>query len=1084
MLKIKFILTTIALLIFALGPSALAQTSKGIVVGTVLDPNGAAVSGATVKITNTATGVSKETTSGTDGTYRIEAVDPGSYNVTVNAAGFKASTRENVAIAGSQTNDLPFSLEVGSANEVVQVTSDTVILQSQDGTRVNTLDTRQITELPVAGLNPVNLVFTLPGVVNPGNKAGGFVQGTEFSVNGLRPRANNQLIDGLDNNDNSIGGQFYQPVLRDGYNEVTVLQGDFSAEYGRAGGAVVNVISQNGTNSFHGSAYDVINSSTLSALTPGQKSTEGLTSVPRSIENTFGFSVGGPVIKNKLFFFGTFQPDLTRTGAVTATANVPTAAGVATLRSIFPAGASPNLDAYLAAIGSIRGVTNTRTVALGGGRPGVEFGTASISSTQPVNDYQGLFRVDYARKDTDTYAVRYLFDKQLFSNQSNTITLFPGFEQDTTALIQNAYINNTRTFSVKTTNELRFGFGRFNLLFGERNAANNNGGPQILFAGSAANFITPIGLNALFPQGRIFNNYQIQDTVAHTIGNHSLRFGLDLNIQKSKQFVPFNNRGTLTFSSGGGFNAFANFVDQFSGSTGVFASKVFGSPVIYPNAFYQNYFVNDSWRVRDNLTLQLGLRYENYGTPFNAVPFPAFAGLNAPLTTVVKQRRDNNNFAPRLSFAYTPRFKQSLIKTLFGEDRSVIRGGFAVNYDFFFNNILSNTAATPPNVFGSATLGGTGRGIAGATPNNTALLPTTGTPSPTGSVNSIDPNLVNPLTYVWNLGIQRQMRNGLLLDLAYVGSRGTHLFINEQVNPGNPATGKRLNPARGSILIRDNGGDSIYHSLQARVERGFRKGLFMRAAYTFSKAIDDVNSEVFTTTGGTTTPSDPLGLFGLGGKRADRSVASYDVPHRFVVTALYDIPSPFTSKLGKDVFGGFTLTGIYRIQSGNVETPFIGGLDLNGDLSGFNDRPAISNPNAPATSVAFNNDFAPAFGCDASTTGFFDGPNCNPINLANARYLVDFNVRTGLAGRNSLRSPLTNSLDLSLNKAIRVPFTHIENDKLDIRVEFFNVLNHPDFTFGGNDANADGDVTNQFFNQPRLNGGSSRTGRIQIRYSF
>ena len=259
MSKTRFILSIVLLLAWAVGTSA--QTSKGTLVGTELDPNGAAVSGATIKLTNVETGVSREVTTTSEGTYRLEAVDPGNYKIEVTASGFKAATLQNVISAGGQTNDYPVSLTVGNPSEVVEVVSDSVVLQTQDGTRGGTLDKRQITDLPVAGLNPVNLVFTLPGVVDPGGKAGGFVQGTEFSVNGLRPRANNQLVDGLDNNDNNIAGQFYQPTLRDGFNEVTVLQGDFSAEYGRAGGAVVNVLSRNGTNQFHGSA-------TMSSLRP------------------------------------------------------------------------------------------------------------------------------------------------------------------------------------------------------------------------------------------------------------------------------------------------------------------------------------------------------------------------------------------------------------------------------------------------------------------------------------------------------------------------------------------------------------------------------------------------------------------------------------------------------------------------------------------------------------------------------------------------------------------------------------------------------------------------------------------------
>src|SRR5438552_6733364 len=227
-----------------------------------------------------------------------------------------------------------------------QVSSDNVILRTQDGARVDTIDKRQITDLPVAGLNPVNLVFTLPGVVSPGTLAGGFVQGTEFSINGLRPRANNQLIDGTDNNDNSITGQFYQPTLRDGYQEVSVLGANNSAEYGRAGGAVINVITKSGTNQFHGSIYDVVQPSALSSLSSGGKLLNELTSVPVSIQNQYGFSFGGPIVKDKLFAFGTFQASPFRAGGVTATAIVPTADGFNALRQLFPVGRSANLDRY------------------------------------------------------------------------------------------------------------------------------------------------------------------------------------------------------------------------------------------------------------------------------------------------------------------------------------------------------------------------------------------------------------------------------------------------------------------------------------------------------------------------------------------------------------------------------------------------------------------------------------------------------------------------------------------------------------------------------------------------------------------
>src|SRR5262245_33075643 len=308
-----FTLTTLVLLVSPLlcpfaSPVAIAQSSKGIVVGTITDPAGATVSGGTVKITNTLTNVSRETVTASDGTFRLDAVDPGPYKVELTASGFKTAERDNVIVAASQTIDLSFTLEVGGVGEVVNVNpNSSETLQKQDGARSSTFDTREIVDLPLPALNPANAVFTLPGVTAPGVLAGGFVQGTEFSIDGLRPRANNQLIDGADNNDNAITGQFYIPILRDGFREVSVLGANNSAEYGRAGGAVVNLTTRSGSNQFHGSVYDVITSSALFSLSSGQKINEGLTSVPVSIENDYGFSLGGPIKKDKLFFFGTFQ---------------------------------------------------------------------------------------------------------------------------------------------------------------------------------------------------------------------------------------------------------------------------------------------------------------------------------------------------------------------------------------------------------------------------------------------------------------------------------------------------------------------------------------------------------------------------------------------------------------------------------------------------------------------------------------------------------------------------------------------------------------------------------------------------------
>jgi carboxypeptidase family protein/TonB-dependent receptor-like protein len=1081
----------VAILVLSAIGSATAQTSKGFVVGAIEDQNGASIPNAAIKITNLTTGVVRNTVADSSGDFRIDAVDPGAYKLEASAQGFKTAKLDRVEVNAAQTVKVSLRLEIGSpTEEVVVSTTNDVVIQNADGTRVNTIGEREIRDLPVQGLNPVNLVFTLPGVTDVGGAsggvAGGFVQGPEFSINGLRPRGNNQLIDGLDNNDNSITGQVYQPTVRDAYSQVTVLGGDYSAEFGRAGGAVVNVITRSGSNEFHGSAYDIIHNAAFDALTPGQKAQSELTEVPQYTQNTFGFSFGGPVLKNKLFFFGTYQADLVRAGAVAGRAVVPTAAGFDQLRALFPAGTSANLDRYLAIVGDLRGTTSFVNVPLGGGRPDIQFGTATRTSAQPVNTYDYLTRIDWTSSSKNSASFRYLANKQLFSNQfpdpSTGITgsQFPGFEIDVPSLTQNFYASDTYVFSPRTLNEARFGYGRFNLFFGPRDTSLVNSGPQFLFNGTT---ISTIGLSPSFVQGRIFNNYQFQDTVTHTTGNHTLRIGADILMQRAKQFVPINTRGQLVFAGGGDFPTFGNFVDQFSGVGSGAAAKVFGAGVDYPNVTTQAYFVNDSWKMRPNFTLNLGLRYENFGAVANNATFPAFAGFDAPLQTRVEQQRDNNNWGPRVSFAYSPHFDSGWTSKLIGSDKTVIRGGFAVNYDVFFNNILSNIMATSPNALGTTITGATfgGRGIPNFTVNS---LPSTLVANPQAGQNTIPADLKNPQTYVWNFGIQRELPGNNVLDVAYVGTRGTHLFINEQLNPGIAGSlnaNGRVFGTRGSVISRTNGGDSHYHGLQMRLERSFRNNFLYRATYTFQKTMDNTNSEVFATTGGNSVGSNPFD------RRADFGVSDFDVPHIFTFSGLWEVPSAGSGFL-KALTGGFQLSGIWRYQSGNVSSPFVTGIDLNGDLSGTNDRPSIANPLAPPTSVGFANSQAGVIGCDASATGFFD-INCNPVALSSVRYLVDPSIRTGIAGRNTLRAPGYNTFDMSLQRSFKIPFTPMEQDRFEIRFDYFNVFNTPIFRFevGGL---SDGDVTNPFFNRPDLNSGVSvsatgaRTGRLQLRYVF
>lgn len=1059
--------------------TSFAQTSKGFITGNIVDPNGAAIPNANITIKNLRTGTVRQTQSLADGYYRLDAVEPGTYNMEVSATGFNLIKTENLVVTAAQTAEFNVQLTVtGTTASVDVIDGGGSELQSTDGARSNTLNDRQITDLPVGGLNPLNLALTLPGTIDIAQtRSAGRVQGIEFSVNGLRPRSNNQLIDGLDNNDNAVNGQAYVPTLRDGYNEIAILQSNYSAEFGRGGSAVVNLITRSGSNEFHGSAYDILQNSFLNSRTPAQRAND--LDKPKFTRNTFGGSLGGPIVKSKLFFFGTFQADLFPNSTSTE-AIVPTAAGFNALRAAFPQGASRNVDYYLGVVGNARGVTSPFTLSLGSGRPAVEFATVAQIVPQNLNAYDSIGRVDFIPTDKDIFSVRYLFNKMNYENQFPTV--FAGYEVDSPTLIHNVYGSYTRVFSTNFTNEARIGYGYMDLQFAPRNEAVGQDGPEIQFSGSGlGRGITQVGLSRSLPQGRTFNNFQFQDTATYTLGNHTFRAGADLNYQRSNYLVSLNSRGSLVFTqteevrdpaTGNIIQPAAtpleNFARGFTGSGGSL-NRVFGLKEFAPKMFFQNYFINDEWRVRNNLILNLGLRYENYGTPFNEARFPAFAGFGVPIDTVVAQKHDNNNFAPRFSFAYTPDFADGFGNKIFGDKDTVIRGGFAVNYDVFFSNILVNTASTSPNIRSLQILGQTA-------PNTNATgtafvggLPTDAPFSATAAITSIEPNLQNPESYVYNFGIQRRVGQNYTLDIAYVGSRGLKLFIGEQINPTIVVgTGtRRLNTSRGSVILRTNGGDSNYNSLQMRFERAYKNGFTFRSTYTYSKTLNNVNSDVYTNTGGSPLPSNPFD------RSTDRGRASYDIPHVATLSGIFDVPTFGAEGFLRKIVSGFTLGAIYRIQTGAPESVYVAGIDLNRDGTSVNDRPVLYNPNAPANSVAIRSTL---FGIAGS--GYVDA-NGNAIDINNARYVVDRNLRTGIVGRNTLRGPSFQTLDVSLSRNFGLGFTGMDSLRFQVRADFFNVLNTPSFLPGT------GDVLSTSFNNPySFSAGTARTGRLQFRFVF
>ncbi len=1111
---------------FILSIVTFAQTSRGTVSGTVTDPTGAVISGANVTLTNTATTVSRTTVTNSEGIYRFDAVDLGDYTIKFTATGFGEVLKSNVVVSANQIAAVDAQLQPGATSLSVDVTAESgALLQTEAPVRGGNIDSTRISELPVASRNPAMLALTLPGV---STNRFGFGVGT-FSVNGGRGRSNNFLIDGTENNDISVAGQGFQIKNPDAVQEVSVQTSNYDAEFGRAGGAVVNVITKPGGNQFHGTASWQYDSRHDDAITNTESQIEAIRQrgkPPYGTEHIFAGTLGGPVKlpfydgKDRTFFFAAYQNQRQASNTV-PTVLTPTAAGRATLRSLFLEGVNPRVDTLLNLTRDVVGVANPTLIDLGNGRPSVEFGTTGALFATNFVEPQIQTRIDHKLSETSQISGRYLFADQNSPVGGATLGL-PGFTTSQPNRFQNFLISETHTFSPSVTNELRLSYNRIALSF-PLDPPNELGLtlPSITIAGASnvSGSAYNIGIQTNLPQGRIANNYVIQDTISYLRGSHTFRGGFDLLKQRSRQFAPINERGSLIYNAGGTdsatnttFTGLANYIDDFSGSGGS-ANRDFGSPAYYPELFRQAYFFQDRWRVNETLTLTLGVRYENFGNPVNSVRTAAFTGLfnvdpvtlQGPYTQPSRAADDNNNFAPTIGIAFSPSFQGGLLGAIFGDQQTVIRSGYQVGYDSFFNNIASNAATSSPNVVATQNVAPTTTGASRGFSNLSGLLPAAARPlSPLDAQTLVDPNLVNPYYQRWSLGIQRELPGSLIVDVSYVGSKGTKLYANEERNPQVPAnlrvsppgfTGQgRFDNLQGSRVIRSNSGSSSYHAGQVQLQQRITKGLAVSGSYTYSKLIDN-GSEIFASGGGLSNSSLPIIPHFFGGERNERAVSLFDRTHRAVFTYVYDLPFMREQRgaLGR-IVGGWQLSGITTFESG-VPFTVVNGQDSNGFV-GNNDRPDF-NPNGQKGVRAI-----PATTNSPSPTGFVNpdviigrtpsGANIfAPIDPATARFigLPAGSGRTGTLGRNTERTKGINNFDFTLQKEVRVR----EGLGIHFRTEFFNIFNHPQygtgsispFSPGGSapSANIFNSPARQFL-QPQFGDGGGRVIRYLLKLSF
>ena len=1190
-----FNLFTCVLAIFCLTLSARAQFRAGV-QGTVTDTSGAIVPGATVTLTSKETGKSQQVTTSDDGFYRFDQLPPGAYTLTAEKAGFKKQVLENVVVNAEAVQGVDLLLTTGEVSETVTIT-DTAVqqLETENANVDRALTTREVRQLPQVGRDPYELLRLTPGVfgtgargsnggatnlpntTGPGGSNNSIFQTenqVQISANGQRLSSNNFQIDGVSVNSFNWGGAALVTPNQESVKEIRVLSSSYSAEDGRNSGAQIKVVSQNGTNEWHGSAFIKYNSPKLNACNkfgPGGGAVAPCTSGERvgNYIRQFGGSFGGPLYlprfgeggratmggKNKSFFFLSYEglrnsSNSSARGFVetpqyrqlviqqrpgTATAQVLSAAGIVprTVAVFTPSCAVFNNDPTLCRvvpggldIGSPTGVYGqyvnsfNNALAPGGGTGGGFDGIPDIQeilfalpSTNRGNQYNARFDFTPNQKNSFTVST-YITRLNNFSSDGGAQGR-PMADIPFQPLNTSGSILYNRVLSATMLNEARFNVTRFHDNQVEDLAAvgTNLGIPRVEVEGlpfARIRFGAPQGEGTpgIFAQ----NLYEFSDTLSKIFGNHALKFGgVFRKEQENSDLSAGGARPDYSFRS---LWNLANGTPIFEG---INADPRTGLPATFHPYFRTNYyagFAQDDWKVRPNLTLNIGLRYEYY-TPlkekFGNLTNFFFSGqdLRTGQVRVVDQlyKPDRNNFAPRLGFAYTPHLAG--FHDLFNNDRMVIRGGFGIAYNRIPAAPLNNVRGNPPffarysiccGTSGSnpATQDGfdtpfhngqilyavSANNSIGGYPRNPALgqgvNPTTNAPN-SGSVElwGTPQDMPNPYVYTYSLETQYQLSKTVTATVGYQGSAGHKLIrlVNQNfIYPNNPAFFQ--------IFFSTPDVNSNYNALNANVTHRLSRGLQLQANYRWSKSIDQLSYEG---PGFVTNQTYPQN------NRTERGPSDFDVKHAFNLSSIYELPF-FRGRhdfVGA-ALGGFSISTILTANSGFPWTPVV-----SCDQNAF---PRIQN-NSSQVCPARPTGYRGGAGTGTSNDVFITGSN---FSGGGTSFFTVTELANGLigppgVGRNVFRGPKYFNIDISLVKETRLPSgLHLgEGANLELRANFFNIFNKLNLapfgfsssstTIGNFDPNAN-NGQGMLFNNPNFGKASAglagRVVELQARFRF
>ncbi|MGA9207030.1 MAG: hypothetical protein WB347_04460, partial [Terriglobales bacterium] len=934
-------------------------------------------------------------------------------------------------------------------------------------------------------------------------------------INGQRDRSNNFQIDGQFNNDTGVTGPAIAFTNQDALQEVQVITNNFGVEYGRNTGGTINYVTKSGTNNFHGSGFEYFSGDFADSLTHLEEPADGGSGVvPRFVDNRWGGTLGGPIVENKIFFFLSFLQETEKGSSSPSVSDlaIPTPTGMSTLSTCFPGNAAlatlKAIGPYSIAQGSPAPSGTPTTLNLTG-CPGVQFDGVTRSLPAIYNDYESVARVDFALSPRDNLFVRYLFTQPVSAGGNGALGQFGTAAeegtQDVFARNQQAAVDWTRNWTSHLVNQLRFSYVR--AFSGEQNGdylgctpgSINSCPPWFEMADGAMSF----GLGVNLPQGGLTNNSQWQDNASWQHGRHLIKFGGEYDRQRAPNiFLPTTN-GEYFFEGSGASDTVGAWNNFFAQSP-FQVSLVNGSPIIPFKEQDVDMYLGDDWRIRENLTLNLGVRWEFQQEAINLLAAETVARQTGPnpfwntslplsVTTLPQVPQRWDHFAPNFGFAWTPHMFESLL----GHDKTVVRGGFRMAYDPSFYNIFLNVASAAPAVISGnfacpapCPISSTGTGVKSALGS---FLPTGGNPG-SGAQTRVGTNFTNPYAEEWTLGIQREISSKLAAEVRYVGTHTVHEFQTVNGNPAlcasrladgacvgglfgdfpslvpagitpcsTPGTpGYNLgyaNCAATLLRVRDNGSTGRYNSLQSQLKFQSWHGLTAVAAYTWSKNLDNA-SEIFSTYGPSPVagPQNPFCP-----KACEEGLSALDYPQNFTLYWQYQLPfgKGQTGLLGR-LMGGWALGGDYRYSSGQVWSPFED-ADTNSDCNdGFNGhffgvsscRPFAGNYGAPVTAVGQCTS-ATAPGCNLVLLG-----TTTPVAASAVHWIINDNISAayfgtpfGTVGRDpGVRGQTVNTVNLNLIKNNRV------SEKVNLRLEanVYNVFNHLFLGVPGADITSDG----------------------------